>query len=67
MFMELLSVAILGGKYVNEKIEQNKPYKHVMNTPREIESRKRAEEIYDCSIVNRVDTIFNENYLRTVA
>lgn len=47
MFMELLSVAILGGKYVNEKIEQNKPYKHVMNTPREIESRKRAEEIYD--------------------
>lgn len=47
MFMELLSVAILCGKYVNEKIEQNKPYKHVMNTPREIESRKRAEEIYD--------------------
>ena len=47
MFMELLSTAILGGKYVNEKIEQNKPYKHVMNTPREIESRKRAEEIYD--------------------
>lgn len=47
MFMELLSAAVLGGKYINEKIEQNKPYKHVINTPREIESRKRAQEIYD--------------------
>lgn len=26
MFIELLSVAVLGGEYVNEKIEQNKPY-----------------------------------------
>ncbi len=26
MFFELLSVAILGGKIINEKIEQNRPY-----------------------------------------
>ena len=26
MFLELLSVAILGGKIINEKIEQNRPY-----------------------------------------
>lgn len=26
MFIELLSAAVLGGKYINEKIEQNKPY-----------------------------------------
>ena len=47
MFAELLSIAILGGKYINEKIGQDKPYKHVMNTPREVESRKRAEAIYE--------------------
>lgn len=47
MFMELLSAAVLGGKYVNEKIEQNKPYKHVVNTPSEIQHRKDAQAIYD--------------------
>lgn len=26
MFMELLSATVLGGKYINEKMEQNKPY-----------------------------------------
>lgn len=47
MFMELLSVAILGRRYVNEKIEQNKPYKHVVNTPKEVQARKDAQELYD--------------------
>lgn len=26
MFLELLSAAVLGGKIINDKIEQNKPY-----------------------------------------
>lgn len=47
MFLELLSVAVLGGKLINEKIEQNKPYKHVFNRPQDIESRREAQALYD--------------------
>ncbi len=47
MFLELLSAAILGGKYINEKIKDNKPYKHVFNRPEDIEFRKQQEEFHN--------------------
>ena len=67
MFLELLSASILGGKIINEKIEDRKPYKHVFNRPEDIQDRREAQELYDCTIVKRVDTFFKEKYLRTVA
>lgn len=47
MFMELLSATVLAGGLINDKIQQNKPYKHVMNTPKEVQARKDAQKIYD--------------------
>ncbi|MBE5937146.1 MAG: hypothetical protein E7265_03850 [Lachnospiraceae bacterium] len=50
MFLEILSIAVLGGKYVSEKIEQNKPYYGTerdifRNNPRVQENRKAVDDI----------------------
>lgn len=50
MFLELLSVAVLGGKYIGEKMEQNKPYYGTerdifRNNPRVQENTKAVDDI----------------------
>lgn len=50
MFLEILSVLVLGGGYVKDKIEQNKPYYGTerdifRNNPKVQENRKAVDEI----------------------
>lgn len=45
MFIELLSVAVLGGKYINEKIQQNDPYYGTSRDPFRNNPRVQKERI----------------------